>query len=223
MRRFFDFIILLRFKIMFIYPCFFLPLMVRTLKVEYDLKRCVGNAKCVAAAPVYFYMAGKKAVLNGGMPRDNVFFLAKDFSDEDAAKIIKAGQLCPVNAIGVLEKGKEIVSRTVKLADKMEETTAHYDDAKEFVMDPNGYFLIRVDHKAKTIEVGFCKEPNKVAVKVTGKTPLEIYQTILKKNIISRMDHAAYLGRELQKAYIALEYDLVYVQDDELDFGKKIN
>ena len=195
--------------------------MARTLKVEYDVKRCVGNAKCAAAAPAYFYMAGKKAVLKDSMPRDGIFFLSKDFSDEDAARIIKAGQLCPVNAIGVLEKGKEVVSRTVKLSDKMEEITAHYNDAMEFVMDPNGYFLIRVDHAAGNIEVGFCKEPNKVAVKVKGKTPLEIYQTILKKSIISRMDHAAYLGRELQKAYIALEYGLVYVQDDELDLGKK--
>ena len=41
------------------------------------------------------------------------------------------------------------------------------------------------------------------------------------KNLNIRMDHAAYLGRELQKAYIALKNNLEYVQDDELDFNNK--
>ena len=34
--------------------------------------------------------------------------------------------------------------------------------------------------------------------------------------------HAAYLARELQKAYIALQQNIEYIQDDELDFDKKI-
>ena len=31
------------------------------------------------------------------------------------------------------------------------------------------------------------------------------------------MEHAAYLGKELEKAYLALKHDLEYVQDEELN------
>ncbi len=104
----------------------------------------------------------------------------------------------------------------------MKEIQAQYDDLKEFVMDPNGYFLIKLDREKKEIVIGLCKELNKISIKITGKKPLEIYQTIIKEGLISRFDHAAYLGRELQKAYLALQEGIVYIQDSELDFSKKI-
>ncbi|HEX2172228.1 MAG TPA: DUF4346 domain-containing protein, partial [Dehalococcoidia bacterium] len=34
--------------------------------------------------------------------------------------------------------------------------------------------------------------------------------------LVSRMQHAAYLGRELAKAETALKYGMKYVQDDPL-------
>ncbi|MEM4524601.1 MAG: DUF4346 domain-containing protein, partial [Archaeoglobaceae archaeon] len=36
---------------------------------------------------------------------------------------------------------------------------------------------------------------------------------------VSRLDHAAYLGRELMKAEIALRLGKNYIQDRELNFG----
>jgi len=38
----------------------------------------------------------------------------------------------------------------------------------------------------------------------------------LKKNLVENMGHAAYLGREIEKACLALKNNLEYVQDDEL-------
>ena len=143
-----------------------------------------------------------------------------------AAKgIIDAGIACPVNAIRVfdLDKNKDIVG--FKAEDKgAKEIIAAYDDKKDFVIDGKNYFLIRLDRENKNIEVGFCKEKNKVALKVTGKKPVDIYQTMINKEKLPiRKDHAAYLGRELQKAYIALKNNLEYVQDEELDLNKKPN
>ena len=86
------------------------------------------------------------------------------------------------------------------------------------------YFLIRLDRKNNNIEVVFCNEKNNVILKVVGKKPVEIYQTMINKEKLPIMkDHVAYLGRELQKAYIALKQGLDYVQDEELDFDKKFN
>lgn len=105
----------------------------------------------------------------------------------------------------------------VTISPHIREIHAKYDDAQEFVLDQKGYFLIRVIPEKKIIEVGFCKEKNVVEIKVTGKNATEIYQTILREKIIDRLDHAAYLGRELQKAAIALQLGVPYIQDSELD------
>jgi len=102
------------------------------------------------------------------------------------------------------------------------EIIATFDDRKEFVLDPKGYFLIRVNYEKKIIEVGLCRAKNVVEVKISGKLPIEIYNTVAREKLIERPEHYAYLGRELQKAYIALQLGLVYVQDDELDFSKKV-
>jgi dihydropteroate synthase len=39
--------------------------------------------------------------------------------------------------------------------------------------------------------------------------------------LVSRLDHAGYLGRELQKAEMALHLEKNYVQDEPLSFLKK--
>jgi dihydropteroate synthase len=101
---------------------------------------------------------------------------------------------------------------------KQETIEAAYDDIKEFIMDDKGYFLIRINNKENCIEIAHCYDINKIDYIIKGKKPIEVYQTAIKKGLITRLDHAAYLGRELQKAYIALQKGIKYVQDDELEF-----
>ena len=102
--------------------------------------------------------------------------------------------------------------------DGMEIIEGDYDEIKDCKLDPDGYFLIKTDKENKKIVVGFCKENNKILVKITGKKPADIYHEVLKRGLIKRADHAAYLGKECQKAYIALQRNLDYVQDEELNF-----
>lgn len=89
-----------------------------------------------------------------------------------------------------------------------------YHSIKDWVEDPTGYFLIRLSDDM--IEVGFCKKNNIVEVIITGKTPQDIYFVACEHGLVSRLDHAAYLGKELEKAYLALKHNLDYVQDEEL-------
>ena len=80
-----------------------------------------------------------------------------------------------------------------------------------------GYFLIKIIPEDKTIEVGFCPQVNKVTLKIVGKTPQEIYLEIANRKLIDRPDHYAYLGKELEKAHIALKKGIDYVQDEDLN------
>lgn len=105
--------------------------------------------------------------------------------------------------------------KDISISNELEEIKAEYSP-KEFSSDPNGYFLIKLNLDEKAIEVGYCTSDNILQKRILGKNPLEIIYTIVKLNLISKFEHAADLGSELQKAYIALNNNLEYVQDKDL-------
>ncbi|ABM71325.1 conserved hypothetical protein [Prochlorococcus marinus str. MIT 9515] len=105
-------------------------------------------------------------------------------------------------------------------------------------LDPNGYFIIKIDIEKKHIilehylntinEEGYALDPktnepikcDSREIKTcnetfTGISAKEIGIAITEKrnDLISRFDHALYLGRELQKAEECLYKQLTYVQD----------
>jgi dihydropteroate synthase len=49
-----------------------------------------------------------------------------------------------------------------------------------------------------------------------GDEATEVYQTIVREKMVGKLEHAAYLGRELEKAEIALRLGRSYVQDEDL-------
>lgn len=50
---------------------------------------------------------------------------------------------------------------------------------------------------------------------VAGESAREVMDTLLELELVSRLDHAAYLGRELERAELALRFNRSYAQDDE--------
>ena len=105
-------------------------------------------------------------------------------------------------------------------------------------LDPNGYFIIKVDLEEKKIILEhFLNNINEEASALDPETnePIkcdsqskrvhnEIFEGISAKqlgiliteernDLISRFDHALYLGRELQKAEECLYKKLPYIQD----------
>ncbi len=94
------------------------------------------------------------------------------------------------------------------------EMPSEYINAREsgkFIRDPLGDFIIYVCGDRIV-----CKHDK---LTVVGKNAKEIVDTILKHGLVSRLDHAAYLGRELKKAEIAALLRKNYIQDRELNFG----
>jgi dihydropteroate synthase-like protein len=86
------------------------------------------------------------------------------------------------------------------------------EDSK-FIHDPAGSFKIMLE-TGQIKAVHFVKMEPKIAV--VGKTAKSVYDEILRRGLISRMEHATYLGSELEKAEIALKLGKNYVQDFEL-------
>ena len=105
-------------------------------------------------------------------------------------------------------------------------------------LDPNGYFIVKVDldenkivleHFSNNIDVeGYALDPetnepikcdsqnkrvsNEVFKGISAKQ-LGILITEERNDLITRFDHALYLGRELQKAEECLYKKLPYIQD----------
>ena len=101
---------------------------------------------------------------------------------------------------------------------------AQYDRIKDWVMDPKGYFLIKIDKEENLIRVGYClySKPGNNSIhdmilEVDGKTSIEIVNTLIEKKFISSLQHAADMGIELHKAELALRYGYKYIQDKDLE------
>ncbi len=195
------------------------------LRIKFDKKTCIGNKACMAVDSERWVNSEDKVDLVGGEKiNENIYVLEKEFNEEESKIVIEGAEVCPVNAIGIVnvDSGEEIVKVEVS-EEESKVVEASYDDEKEFQLDEKGYFLIKVNRENKKIEVAFCEKPNEISLTVKGDNPLEIYQTIINKEKLEiRKDHYAYLGRELQKAYTALRENIEYVQDDELDFSNKV-
>ena len=100
---------------------------------------------------------------------------------------------------------------------------AKYDRIKDWIMDPKGYFLIKIDKEKKIIRVGYCifskldNDPiHDMISEVTGCTAIEIVNTLIDNEYLSTLQHAADMGIELHKAELALEYNIEYIQDEKL-------
>jgi dihydropteroate synthase-like protein len=85
--------------------------------------------------------------------------------------------------------------------------------SKNWRTDPAGPVLIRIVQDSISGKNGFIVAEHEKA-SVVGKNAREVMDTLLELKLVSRLDHAAYLGRELERAEIALQFNRSYAQDD---------
>jgi dihydropteroate synthase-like protein len=92
------------------------------------------------------------------------------------------------------------------------------NNIKSEVMDKKGLFKITLDiENGKIVAIHIpSNQQNKQSVIIKGETSRSVYSKIEEMNFITRLDHAAYLGRELTKAEIALKTGKEYIQDSQL-------
>jgi len=91
--------------------------------------------------------------------------------------------------------------------------------------DPAGFFIIYIDKSKKEIVVEHYLNVEKKGAKVAtgrlnavmrGKNAEKLSRAIVEAGLVSRLDHAAYVGRELHKAELALKKGVRYEQDGPL-------
>lgn len=112
-------------------------------------------------------------------------------------------------------KIKKIVEAKPKPIKLVQEATAY-----DFSSDRLGFFVIHLNRERNKIVVEHYlgRYEHKQLVSGTpdlifeGASAERLCHTILQKGLVSRLEHAAYLGRELQKAEACLKTGEKYIQ-----------
>lgn len=103
---------------------------------------------------------------------------------------------------------------------------------RRMVKDPSGFFVIFVDKERREVVLEFYEgvvkdvkrnniDTGKLRLVVCGTSAEALCHTIAREELVTRFEHAAYVGRELQKAETALKNGLDYTQDEPLIVKRK--
>lgn len=82
-----------------------------------------------------------------------------------------------------------------------------------FQKDPAGYFVIFCDHANTRLVVEHYTTDDERTLVISGRDPRSLAHAAIQHHLFSTLDHAVYLGRELERAAAALEAGRPYVQD----------
>ncbi|MBY0449482.1 MAG: DUF4346 domain-containing protein [Cyanobacteria bacterium] len=81
------------------------------------------------------------------------------------------------------------------------------------ISDPGGYVIIYTDLARKIITLEHYDTAGCLQRVIEGDCASQIYTPLLELDVITRLDHAAYIGRELARAEQCIDSQTVYVQD----------
>lgn len=92
------------------------------------------------------------------------------------------------------------------------------------LFDPKGCFKIMIDRANDVIAALHfsTSKRDKPTVVIKGKNAEDMYAKIVEIGLVTRLDHAAYLGSELAKAEIALKTGKEYIQDNPVFDVKRL-
>ncbi|MDD2901942.1 MAG: DUF4346 domain-containing protein, partial [Syntrophales bacterium] len=81
------------------------------------------------------------------------------------------------------------------------------------VSDPAGYFVIYVDRGRRMLSLEHYLNDGMLDIVIEGASAAELYTPAIDRGLVSRLDHAAYLGRELARAEESLVSGKPFIQD----------
>ena len=191
---------------------------------------CVGNEP-----PKHLTGATIVALFENGIDRDKripgspgMRPMLPNTSTEEVAAF--RSQVEPVVMIGCTEiekihdKVQELAARTPKRIVKefrppssleedeaVERCQATGEDPMRIKLDKAGYFVVNIENGVILVEHYSYKE--KLLRIIEGQDARDIYLTVVRNGWVSKLDHAAYVGKELTKAELSIKHGFQYLQD----------
>lgn len=113
-----------------------------------------------------------------------------------------------VNAFTAKNPGKFDKALTVK---KVLQTEAR--PSRKLTLDPSGFFIIYPKKEEDRIYVEHYRADGTLNEVIYGEDPIAIASIAIERGLVSRLDHAAYLGKELERARLSMSFGVPYTQD----------
>jgi tetrahydromethanopterin S-methyltransferase subunit A len=86
-------------------------------------------------------------------------------------------------------------------------------EPRRLTPDPAGFFVVYPEAPRRRLTVEHYTKDGVLDSVIEGRTPSAVYGEIIQRKLVSRLDHAAYLGRELARAERSMGTGETYVQD----------
>lgn len=145
----------------------------------------------------------------------------KNVTREEVSAFVDQVELIPL--IGEQEE-EVLVERIRFLADRnvgahmhpLAETKVETVQATEparLTLDKAGYFIVYPDRRTKRLFVEHYTNQGVLDFVMEGTSTGALYSEAIKRNLLTRLDHAAYLGRELARAEQSILHGTLFVQD----------
>lgn len=122
---------------------------------------------------------------------------------EDIAEIEKRVHACLKKNVGRFDKTLSLKKKPLIEAQK----------PQKLILDPSGFFIIYPKKDEGRIYLEHYLKDGTLNETIYGEDPVLIASTAVEHGLVSRLDHAAYLGRELEKAFLSICYGFQYIQD----------
>lgn len=120
----------------------------------------------------------------------------------DAARIAKDVESCAARSPGPFDG--------VPAASAVSIVPAH--EPTQLVLDPAGFLVVYPD-RGRGLVLEHYRNDGVLELVIQGATATAVAATAIERGVVSRLDHAAYLGRELARAEESLRTGAPYVQD----------
>ncbi|WP_335965493.1 hypothetical protein [Galbibacter sp. PAP.153] len=163
----------------------------------------------------------KKRIIGAKGKRPVVKNLNKDQverfqSQIEIIELIGNNSIADINQNVVVALSKEKEAFKEKEIEAISNNEIIAQNPEKLRLDKKGYFVIIPDKLEHKIFVEYYANSGELLHTIIGNDASSIYYTIIEKEFISRLDHCAYLGKELTKAEYFIKYDIPYRQDKAL-------
>lgn len=108
------------------------------------------------------------------------------------------------------------IAQSASAISEVEHVKCWHRESQDYQADPAGFFVIQIDTDQRELIVEHYSNEFGLLRVLHGKNALTICSTIIRNSWVTIPGHAAYLGRELGKAELALKRGWLYEQNKGL-------
>ena len=91
--------------------------------------------------------------------------------------------------------------------------TVSAEEPRRLIPDPAGYFVVYPDARGRRLVLEHYTKAGVLDCMIEGNSSSALYCAAVERELLTRLDHAAYLGHELARAEHSLRTGEIYVQD----------